>query len=66
MDFALYGGEDFELLFSFEPNKLAEIEKALSSHEWHIIGKVTDSGQVTYRQNHLIYNVDLNRRWSHF
>jgi thiamine-monophosphate kinase len=66
IDFALYGGEDFELLFSFTQEKLAEVEKTLHDTDWCVIGKVTDSGQITYLQNGQTYNIDLAKRWSHF
>jgi thiamine-monophosphate kinase len=38
---ALSGGEDFELLFSIAPDKLAQLER--TGVEYHRVGKVTDA-----------------------
>ncbi|MGL4670282.1 MAG: thiamine-phosphate kinase [Methanobacteriaceae archaeon] len=43
LDLALYFGEDFELLFTFERNKAKELKKIL---DFHVIGEVTNTGAV--------------------
>ncbi len=42
LDFALHGGEDFELLFTIDPSKLKKFEKNISGHFTHI-GEITEN-----------------------
>jgi thiamine-monophosphate kinase len=41
VDFALHGGEDFELLFTVNPKKKFRLEKALRNFNFSCIGKAT-------------------------
>jgi thiamine-monophosphate kinase len=66
IDFALYGGEDFELLFTFNKKYLNKIVKALEHTPWSVLGEVSDSGKISYLQNGKLHKINLNKRWSHF
>lgn len=41
LNFALHGGEDFELLFTINPKKKIELENALANYKFSRIGEVT-------------------------
>ncbi len=46
LDFALNGGEDFELLFTVNPKKISHLEKHLENHNISHIGEVTANAEV--------------------
>jgi len=52
---ALSGGEDYELLFTFNPKNLTKIGQVLKNTRFTIIGKITDNG----------FNFK-NSSWNHF
>ncbi|HSK73566.1 MAG TPA: thiamine-phosphate kinase [Pyrinomonadaceae bacterium] len=46
LDFALNGGEDFELLFTVDPKKIFELENELQNHRISRIGNVTANKEI--------------------
>ncbi len=46
LDFALDGGEDFELLFTIEPKKNFRLEKALENYRFSRIGEITANNEM--------------------
>ncbi len=46
ISFALDGGEDFELLFTVNPKKIFQLEKALENHQISAIGEVTANAEI--------------------
>jgi thiamine-monophosphate kinase len=46
LEFALFGGEDFELLFTVDPKKKFAVEKALKNHKISLIGEVTANEEI--------------------
>lgn len=71
LDIAFYGGEDFELLFTFHPKHLDKIREALCQPQWMPIGVVSignnkDQDKIFYKKNQLYEVVDFNKRWQHF
>lgn len=46
LNFALNGGEDFELLFTVHPKKIFELENELKNHRISHIGNVTASKEI--------------------
>lgn len=45
LDYALYGGEDFQLLFTMEPRKFDELLKAKPELQLVKIGEIVDAGE---------------------
>ena len=43
IEFSLHGGEDFELLFTVDPKKKFQVEKALKNHDISNIGIITSN-----------------------
>lgn len=43
LDFALNGGEDFELLFTADKKKISALKNALKSFDFRLIGEVTET-----------------------
>ncbi|HLM02250.1 MAG TPA: thiamine-phosphate kinase, partial [Pyrinomonadaceae bacterium] len=46
LNFALNGGEDFELLFTVNPKKKFQLEKALQNFNFSLIGKATVNAEI--------------------
>ncbi|MDQ3800914.1 MAG: thiamine-phosphate kinase [Acidobacteriota bacterium] len=46
LNFALNGGEDFELLFTTNPKKIFQLEKALKNFDFRRIGEVTVNAEM--------------------
>ena len=46
LDFALNGGEDFELLFTVNPKKIFQVKKYLEKHKISHIGEVTANTEI--------------------
>lgn len=46
LSLALDGGEDFELLFTINPKKILLLEKALKTHQFSCIGKITSNTEI--------------------
>jgi thiamine-monophosphate kinase len=46
LDFALNGGEDFELLFTVNPKKKFQLEKALKNFPFSHIGEITANAEI--------------------
>lgn len=47
LDFALNGGEDFELLFTTNPKKKSRLEKELKNFPFEYLGKITSYPEIT-------------------
>lgn len=43
LDYALYGGEDYELLFTIAPEKMKQLETATEGFSLTVIGEIVDS-----------------------
>lgn len=46
LDYALHGGEDFELLFTANPKKFFEYEKRFNSRKYFCIGEITANEEI--------------------
>jgi len=46
INFLLYSGEDFELLFTVNPKKKFQVENALKNHKFSLIGEVTANIEI--------------------
>lgn len=46
LNFALSGGEDFELLFTVNPKKKIQLEKAFKNHRFFHIGEITANAEI--------------------
>jgi thiamine-monophosphate kinase len=71
IDFILYGGEDFELLFTFSPKNLESLKMALRNTPWMPIGKIelassTETKLIRIESDQYAFEVDLKKRWQHF
>jgi len=64
LDFALYGGEDFELLFSIRPEKLTKLDNM--GIQYHVVGKVTDPNDGRYLITMAGEKVELGTSFHHF
>jgi thiamine-monophosphate kinase len=64
---ALYGGEEYNLVFTFQPKHTEQVQKALNSvgSELKIIGKVTESRDILYVTEDKEVPI-LPRGWEHF
>jgi thiamine-monophosphate kinase len=69
LDWALWGGEDYELLMVFPPNKKDEIKYIFESADLDLflIGKFNESGKITLRNpNGELDEIRTFKGWSHF
>lgn len=64
---ALYGGEEYNLVFTFQTKHIEQMQKALNSvgSELKIIGKVTESRDIIYVTDDKEVPI-LPRGWEHF
>ena len=64
---ALYGGEEYNLIFTFPPKYIEEIKKALLSigSKLIMIGKVTEKKYISYQRDGEIIQI-LPKGWEHF
>lgn len=64
---ALYGGEEYELIFTVEPENLSDVKYTLSEIGCQIIevGRVTDDDRITYIDDGREKKVEM-RGWEHF
>ena len=64
---ALYGGEEYNLVFSFQRKHVEQVQNALSSvgSELKIIGEVTESREILYVTEDKEVQI-LPRGWEHF
>lgn len=69
LDWAFWGGEDYELLMAFPPHKKDEMKYIFESADLDLflIGHFNDSGKITLKsRNGMIKEVREFRGWSHF
>jgi thiamine-monophosphate kinase len=68
VDYALYGGEDFELLFTVPKSKEAHFMNFMSSSGVPVfcIGRVTGGRSVKIRRGKSLENPEEGRIWNHF
>jgi thiamine-monophosphate kinase len=46
LELAVHGGEDYELLFTVNPKKKNQIEKAFKNHQFFCIGEITANAEI--------------------
>ena len=61
---ALYGGEEYELVFTFDPKNLSKVQKALNEN-LIIIGKVISEMSIEFKTDHKKKKI-LPLGWEHF
>jgi thiamine-monophosphate kinase len=69
LDWALWGGEDYELLLAFPPNKKDELKYIFEAdnRDLFLIGNFNDAGQITLQTaDGEIQTLDQFKGWSHF
>jgi thiamine-monophosphate kinase len=68
LDYALYGGEDFELLFTVAAGKKKKFLKFMAAAGVSVfeIGYVTAGSGVKIERNGVIKKADLKKVWNHF
>ncbi|MCE5300846.1 MAG: thiamine-phosphate kinase [Spirochaetia bacterium] len=67
-DYALYGGEDFELLFTVPQKKIGLFGRFLKSEGFtaHEIGTIKDAGGVFIKNGSSIRKAGYKKAWKHF
>ncbi len=67
-DYALYGGEDFELLFTVRRNKMEKFMKYVSGNSINVFeaGVITGPGSVFVLKNGKKYKENYKKAWKHF
>ncbi len=65
-DLALYGGEEYEIIFTVSPNKLNTTRQILrgTGCDFNAIGEVVDS-QITFLENEVVKPIE-QKGWEHF
>lgn len=66
LEFALNGGEDFELLFTVTPEKKVQLEKALKNHKISHIGVITANTEIIELISNETSQILLPRGFRHF
>ena len=64
LSLALYGGEEFELVFTFEPETMQKVQNALKGN-LIVIGSVTSQKKILLKTNNGIEKI-LPAGWEHF
>ena len=66
-ELALYGGEEYELLYTIKPDLWVKAENVVAEAEGHLIsiGKVTSDRRVIYRREDTAIEIPY-RGWEHF
>ena len=64
--YALNGGEDYELIFT-APQKVMDVIAASNRYDFSVIGKVTDFGsQITIKDENGNNFIPVSKGWDHF
>ncbi len=66
VNFLLYSGEDFELLFTVNPKKKSQVEKELKNHRISFIGEVTENIETIELQHKNSIEILEPKGYRHF
>ncbi len=68
LDWVLYGGEDYELLFTLPEKSLSEVKTQLQAVvEFSVVGKITkDQGEINLQKRNGILTKIKTKAWDHF